>query len=42
MRLYFFHNLSQAQIGRKLGLSQVHVSRRLTRILTRLRVLASA
>lgn len=40
VRLYYVHNLSQADIGARLGLSQVHVSRRLAKILERLRTLA--
>lgn len=40
VRLYYVHNLSQADIGSRLGLSQVHVSRRLAKILDRLRSLA--
>lgn len=42
VRLYYVHNLSQADIGARLGLSQVHVSRRLAKILERLRTLAQA
>ncbi|HET7654393.1 MAG TPA: sigma-70 family RNA polymerase sigma factor [Acidimicrobiales bacterium] len=42
VRLYYVHNLSQADIGSRLGLSQVHVSRRLAKILERLRTLAQA
>jgi RNA polymerase sigma-B factor len=42
VRLYYVHNLSQAEIGARLGLSQVHVSRRLAKILDRLRTLAQA
>ena len=42
VRLYYVHNLSQAEIGSRLGLSQVHVSRRLAKILERLRTLAQA
>jgi len=42
VRLYYVHNLSQADIGSRLGLSQVHVSRRLAKILDRLRTLAQA
>lgn len=42
VRLYYVHNLSQAEIGTRLGLSQVHVSRRLAKIIDRLRSLAQA
>lgn len=42
VRLYYVHNLSQAEIGSRLGLSQVHVSRRLAKIVDRLRSLARA
>jgi RNA polymerase sigma-B factor len=42
VKLYYVHNLSQADIGARLGLSQVHVSRRLAKILDRLRSLAQA
>lgn len=41
VRLYYVHNLSQSDIGSRLGLSQVHVSRRLAKILERLRMLAN-
>jgi RNA polymerase sigma-B factor len=37
IRLYFFENLSQAEMGRKLGCSQVQISRLLRRVLNRLR-----
>src|SRR3954454_3485195 len=40
VRLYYSHGMSQADIGEMLGLSQVQVSRRLARVLTRLRGLA--
>jgi RNA polymerase sigma-B factor len=33
----FFGNMTQAAIAQRLGISQMHVSRLLTRILTRLR-----
>ena len=39
--LYYLHGLSQAEIARRLDVSQVQVSRRLARILARLRALAS-
>jgi RNA polymerase sigma-B factor len=41
VRLYFFHGLSQAQIGARIGTSQMDVSRRLRRIVSRLRALAA-
>jgi len=37
LRLRFFADLSQAEIGRRLGCSQMHISRILRRILTQLR-----
>lgn len=40
VRLYFVDNLSQSQIGARLGRSQVQVSRRLARVMERLRRLA--
>ena len=40
VRLYYTHSMSQADIGEMLGLTQVQVSRRLARVLTRLRGLA--
>lgn len=38
--LYYLHGLSQAEIARRLDVSQVQISRRLARILARLRALA--
>ena len=35
--LRFFANLTQSQIGEEVGISQMHVSRLLTRTLTQLR-----
>lgn len=40
--LYYLHGLSQAEIARRLDVSQVQISRRLARILSRLRVLAAS
>lgn len=39
--LYYLHGMSQAEIARRLEVSQVQVSRRLARILARLRALAA-
>ena len=39
--LYYLHGMSQAEIARRLEVSQVQVSRRLARILDRLRALAA-
>lgn len=39
--LYYLHGLSQAEIARRLDVSQVQVSRRLARIIQRLRALAA-
>jgi RNA polymerase sigma-B factor len=39
--LYYLHGLSQAEIARRLDVSQVQISRRLARILARLRSLAA-
>jgi RNA polymerase sigma-B factor len=39
--LYYLHGLSQAEIARRLDVSQVQISRRLARILARLRLLAA-
>ena len=39
--LYYLHGLSQAEIARRLDVSQVQISRRLARILARLRALAA-
>jgi len=40
MRLRFEDDLSQSEIGRKLGISQMHVSRLLRRALTRMQAVA--
>ena len=40
--LYYLHGMSQAEIARRLEVSQVQVSRRLARILDRLRALAAS
>jgi RNA polymerase sigma-B factor len=40
--LYYLHGLSQAEIARRLDVSQVQISRRLARILARLRSLAAS
>jgi RNA polymerase sigma-B factor len=37
LNLRFYGNLTQAEIGQRLGISQMHVSRLLTRALTYLR-----
>jgi RNA polymerase sigma-B factor len=42
IRLRFVDNLTQTEIGRRLGMSQIHVSRSLARILDRLRAVAAA
>jgi RNA polymerase sigma-B factor len=42
IRLRFAENLTQTQIGERMGMSQIHVSRLLTRILDRLRAVAAA
>jgi len=39
--LYYLHGMSQAEIARRLDVSQVQISRRLARILARLRSLAA-
>lgn len=40
LRLYYLHGLSQSDIGARLGMSQVHVSRRLANIIGRARAMA--
>jgi RNA polymerase sigma-B factor len=42
IRLRFMENLTQTEIGQRLGMSQIHVSRSLARILDRLRAVAAA
>jgi RNA polymerase sigma-B factor len=39
VELRFYEHLSQAEIGRRLGISQMHVSRKLREALGRLRAL---
>lgn len=41
LRLYYLHGLSQSDIGARLGMSQVHVSRRLANIIGRARAMAA-
>jgi len=41
IRMRFFDDLSQAEIARRLGISQMHVSRILREALARLRALVS-
>ena len=42
VRLYFFDDMTQQEIGDRLHLSQVAVSRRLAKVITRMEALAGA